>query len=269
MTGRPARVLVASILAAAWVVGVAEPGRAAGSAGYCPDGNGVTVVVDYQDLGGGVVVRCAPGEQATGLAALENAGFTVTGTVRWGKAFVCRINGKPGVDTEPCLDTPPTTAYWSYWHAPNGGAWTYSSQGVRARKPPLGSFEGWAFSAGRSENNAPRPGVAPVRPAPPAPPPRLPTATKPQPRTTSQGPARGAAAPTTGALVIGSAAPTGIEPAPTPTRSADDDPLPAAGSRRTSDLPVGTVAGVALAAALATAAVVAARRRRRGPDTGG
>ncbi|WHT22598.1 prenyltransferase/squalene oxidase repeat-containing protein [Crossiella sp. CA-258035] len=137
-----------------------------GSAGYCPDGNGVTVVVDFQELGGDTQIRCAPGEQESGLAALENAGFIVEGTQRWGKAFVCRIEGKPGSDTEPCVNTPPANAYWGYWHASNGGQWTYSQFGATGRKPPLGSFEGWSFSKDKTSTTNPPPRLAPVRPAP-------------------------------------------------------------------------------------------------------
>ncbi len=140
-----------------------EP-RPTGTSGYCRDGNGVTVVVDYQQLGRATQIRCAHGDQPTGLAALENAGFVVTGTKRWGKAFVCRINGLPTPAREPCVNTPPASAYWSYWHAPNGGHWVYSQQGATNRKPPLGSFEGWSFSLNHGPNDNPPPRVAPVRP---------------------------------------------------------------------------------------------------------
>ncbi|SEG76007.1 hypothetical protein SAMN04489712_111108 [Thermomonospora echinospora] len=135
-----------------------------GTAGPCPTASGVTVVVDYQELGGATEVRCAPGAQPSGLAALENAGFTVTGTQRWGKAFVCRINGKPTAATEPCIDTPPASAYWSYWHAPNGGSWTYSSLGAGSYVPPQGSWEGWSFSKNKTPTTNPPPRVTPVRP---------------------------------------------------------------------------------------------------------
>lgn len=135
-----------------------------GTAGYCPTSNGVTVVVDYQDLGGATEIRCAPGAQATGLAALQNAGFTVTGTQRWGLAFVCRINGKPTAATEPCVNTPPTTAYWGYWHAANGGSWTFSTAGASSYKPALGSFEGWSFSKNKTATTNPKPRVTPRRP---------------------------------------------------------------------------------------------------------
>lgn len=134
--------------------------------GFCPDENGVTVVVDFQQLGGDTVVRCALGEQTNGLAALENAGFDVTGTDRWGKAFVCRINDRPGPDTEPCVNTPPASAYWSYWHADDGGPWQYSSRGATYSSPPQGSFEGWSFSMDRGPEDNPTPRVDPVRPDP-------------------------------------------------------------------------------------------------------
>lgn len=135
-----------------------------GSAGYCPDSNGVTVVVDYQELGGATEIRCAVGAQSTGLAALQNAGFTVTGTARWGLVFVCRINGKPTAATEPCFNTPSPTAYWSYWHASNGGSWTYSQTAAISYHPATGSFEGWSFSINHGPNDNPPPRVTPVRP---------------------------------------------------------------------------------------------------------
>ncbi|MFE7874960.1 hypothetical protein ACFUYE_32010, partial [Micromonospora humida] len=147
-----------------------SPAAAAGSTGYCPDASGVTVVVDFNELGGGTVVRCASGAQATGLAALKNAGFEITGTLRWGEGFICRINGKPSAASEKCVDTPPASAYWSYWHAANGGGWAYSDKGALNRKPPAGSFEGWSFSLNRNASDAPRPKVTPKRPAPTPPP---------------------------------------------------------------------------------------------------
>ncbi|WP_422646930.1 ABC transporter substrate-binding protein [Actinoalloteichus caeruleus] len=153
-----------------------------GSAGYCPDANGVTVVIDFQELGGQTIIRCAHGDQATGHAALRNAGINITGTNRWGEAFICRIEGLPVPEAEPCIDTPPATAYWSYWHSPNGGAWEYSQWGVMNRKPPLGSFEGWSFSLNRTETTNPPPRVAPRRPAAPPPPPPAPDQPAPPPQ---------------------------------------------------------------------------------------
>ncbi|WP_016697717.1 prenyltransferase/squalene oxidase repeat-containing protein [Actinoalloteichus spitiensis] len=133
--------------------------------GYCPDDDGVTVIVDFQELAATEpLVACAPGPQETGLDALENAGFEVTGTDRWGTSFICRINGLPTPDTEDCVDTPPAHAYWSYWHAPNGGDWEYSSHGATFRAPPPGSFEGWSFALNRDVDDNPPPRLDPVRP---------------------------------------------------------------------------------------------------------
>ncbi|MGC0417397.1 hypothetical protein [Embleya sp. AB8] len=176
--GRIARLVTALALLALSLTGgltVVAPAAHAvdtskGTPGYCPDGNGVTVVIDFQELGGTTIVRCARGDQATGHAALKNAGIEIAGVARWGEAFICRIEGKPGANSEPCIDTPPASAYWSYWHAPNGGSWTYSQWGVLNRKPPLGSFEGWSFAKNKTETTNPPPRVAPARPATPTPP---------------------------------------------------------------------------------------------------
>ena len=149
---------------------------AAGTPGYCPDGKGVTVVVDFTDLGGDVVVRCAPGPVEpgySGLDALQGAGFSVAGTQRWGLAFVCRIQGRPSADEslhtdgnpdyhERCVDTPPQSAYWGYWYASNGGSWTYSNTGPKNRDAIKGGFEGWSFSLNHGAGNNPPPGVAPT-----------------------------------------------------------------------------------------------------------
>ncbi|GAA4539038.1 hypothetical protein [Amycolatopsis samaneae] len=142
----------------------AEQGK--GVPGYCQDGAGVTVIVDFGDLGGDPVVRCAPGEQATGMTALQNAGFAVTGSQRYGLAVACRIDGKPGPDAESCAAMPSATDFWGYWNGANG-AWVSSQEGATTHKPAPGGFEGWAFSHGKSFGANPPPRVAPVRAAQP------------------------------------------------------------------------------------------------------
>ena len=142
----------AAAFAALAVTGVfvlAEPAPRAAHAAACSPGAGVTVVVDFGSLGGGVVTGCKLGDPPTGLAALTGAGFTVAGTQRWGLAFVCRINGQPTAATEPCVNTPPASAYWSYWHATPGGAWTYSTLGASSYNPAQGTVEGWRFGSGQ------------------------------------------------------------------------------------------------------------------------
>jgi len=118
-------------------------------AGACRDTRGVTVVVDFGSLGGGVVTRCAPGDPTSGLTALSGAGFTYAFVPRL-PGFVCQINVKPN----PCNGAP-STAYWSYWHAPRKGTWTYSSTGAGSYNPAQNTVEGWALGAGTKPSITP------------------------------------------------------------------------------------------------------------------
>jgi len=147
------RRLLLTLTAGALGAAVLLPAHAATAAtdGACPDDDGVTVVVDFQELGGGTVVRCAPGPQASGLAALEQAGFTIEGTASWGTAVVCRIDGRPVPADEPCTGYPPVSAYWSYWQAAAGGSWGYASTGPADAGPSRA-----ASRAGRSRRTGAR-----------------------------------------------------------------------------------------------------------------
>jgi hypothetical protein len=161
------------LLAAASPAGAVTPAAAAaGTPGYCPGDDGVTVVVDLSELGGDVIVRCAAHATATGIDALSDAGFSVEGTQRWGTAFVCRVAGRPAADEqlavegepdyrEQCVQTPPTSAFWAYSYADNGASWTYSTQGASTRRVSDGGFEGWRFVLNGGSTD---PAVAPVRP---------------------------------------------------------------------------------------------------------
>jgi hypothetical protein len=104
---------------------------------------------------------------------LQDAGFQVEGVQRWGEGFVCRIENRPSASEplsvlgdeqyrEACVDTPPATAFWSYWRADEGGAWQYSQQGTKTSEVEPGGFEGWSFSLGTGADSAPR--IAPERP---------------------------------------------------------------------------------------------------------
>jgi hypothetical protein len=117
-----------------------------GTAGPCSGTSGVTVTVDFTAFGGVQQTRCAAGAQTNGITAMQNAGFTPAGTSHYGLAFVCRINNLPAPAQDPCVNTPPPTAYWSYYHALAGAStWSYSSSGASSYKPPLGSIDAWAF----------------------------------------------------------------------------------------------------------------------------
>lgn len=132
----------------------------------CAPNAGVTVIVDFQNLRAApgdepVYVGCAPGQQPSGFAALQSAGFAPQGTERWGPAFVCRLLGLPGPAADPCINTPPANAYWSYWKSRPGGQWAYSAFGSTDSQNPVppGSVEGWSFS---TATPSPPPRLAPL-----------------------------------------------------------------------------------------------------------
>lgn len=177
-----ATVLAAGLLAVLPASSIGPAGTAfaidhdRGHPGFCRDDRGVTVVVDFQELGGTTIVRCNPqGNRGTGLDALKGAGFEIDGVQRWGEAFICRIENRPSAAEsipvrdnegyqERCIDTPPAAAYWSYWHAANNCSWDYSQWGVKNRDFIAGGFEAWSFSLNATADTNPRPRIAPVRP---------------------------------------------------------------------------------------------------------
>jgi hypothetical protein len=110
------------------------------------------------------------------------------------------------------VDTPPASAYWSYWHVGNNCPWVYSQWGVKNRDFVQGGFEGWSFSLNATADSNPKPRIAAVRPgtsgesctAPnePAPNSNDPNARQPQPGPGTQesgpDPTSGTASPATG-----------------------------------------------------------------------
>lgn len=154
MPGLIARVAVAAALAAtAYVAAPDAPAAAAG----CASGDGVTVVVDYHGLGGGVQEVCvAGGGGAKASSLFPDAGFALTYVQRQ-PGFVCRVAGKPA--DNPCVNTPPADAYWGlYWSDGESGGWTYSSTGVGGLSVPDGGSVAFSWHGGGS---AP-PGTSPA-----------------------------------------------------------------------------------------------------------
>jgi hypothetical protein len=165
--GRAARVLgpLAGVLAAVGLVGGASlvPSVAEAAPGRCEPGTGVTVVVDYGPLGGGVALGCDPGGAGKAASAVvPEAGFPLTFVN--GEPFVCRIAGKPDASQESCARTPPADAYWGlFWADGMGGSWKYATVGVTGLKVPEGGSIGWRFQDGGERD---LPGAAPNPPAP-------------------------------------------------------------------------------------------------------
>ncbi len=156
------RLAAACLLAAA--AGVVPASSA--SAATCSSADGVSVVVDFHELGGGVRSECVVnggGDYASSL--FKTAGFSLT-PVQGQAGFVCRVNGAPSND--PCNNTPPADAYWGLWWSDGtSGEWTYALRGVSSQRVPDGGYVAfsWNGSAARSY-----PGVSPTaHPAAPTP----------------------------------------------------------------------------------------------------
>jgi hypothetical protein len=121
--------------------------------GNCTSTSGTIVAVDFSHWGGPLVRGCGV-NSPSGYALLHAAGFTTAGDAHDGPAFTCRIGNEafrhgteyPTPAQDPCILTPPTTAYWSYWLAPAGkNRWTYSERGASSDEPKPGAVELWTF----------------------------------------------------------------------------------------------------------------------------
>lgn len=239
---------VATLLLGATVVGgpagtQADSVEAAGasSRAACSGTSGVTVGVDFHELGGGVQVRCEPGGgDDTAAKLFPAAGFDLTYVQRF-PGMVCRVSGVPADD--PCVDAPPADAYWGLWWSDGtSGKWVYSSLGVASLTIPAGGYV--AFSWNDSKDKS-LPGFDPLphatkTPSPTPAPTKTPTPTKtpaptktPKPTKTPTPSATPTPSPTASPTPSSTAAPTGSSspgpssPAPTktdPTRSPTSDP---------------------------------------------
>jgi hypothetical protein len=121
----------------------------------CTTAAGVLVAVDFSHWGGAVQRGCDT-TPTTGYQALQVAGFVTVGDQQDGNAFICRIDDEPPPSEDPCVTTPPGSAYWSYWHADSGQTtWTLSALGATSYQPPPGSVDAWAFGAGKPPTFSP------------------------------------------------------------------------------------------------------------------
>jgi hypothetical protein len=145
------------LLAVCAVLGglVMLPAASAGAAPLvdCTQHRGTVVAVDFAHWGGPIVRGCGI-DQATGYDLIQAAGFTTAGDAEDGTSFICRIGDKafhdgtqyPTPSQDACIQTPPASAYWSYWLAPAGkNTWTYSELGPLGDVPKPGEVELWMF----------------------------------------------------------------------------------------------------------------------------
>jgi hypothetical protein len=140
-----------------------SPPAAADPIQECSTTTGVIVVVDFAPWGGNIVRGC-DSTLTTGYDALNAAGFTPAGDAHDGPAFVCRIDNDPPPSQDPCITTPPTSAYWSYWHADVGqNTWSYSQLGAMSYHPPPGSVDAWVFGASNVAGTTGQPSFTPAQ----------------------------------------------------------------------------------------------------------
>lgn len=149
------RLAVAVLVTAAVGLGVPSAAQAA----TCSTAQGVSVVVDFHQLGGGVQTHCDRGGAGrTAWDQLRDVGYELAG-VKQQPGFVCRIDGKPSQAQDACFNTPPADAYWSLWWSDGkSGKWAFSSMGAGSLKVPEGGYVAmsWQGQQGQAE-----PGVAP------------------------------------------------------------------------------------------------------------
>lgn len=107
----------------ALTVGAAAPAHAA----ECSGSTGVTVVADFNSLGGGVQGACVTDKAGdSAFAAFDSAGFKLNVNTPGNGGYVCQLNGKPTGCTPPDGNN-----YWALWWSDGkSGSWSYSSLGV-------------------------------------------------------------------------------------------------------------------------------------------
>jgi hypothetical protein len=149
------RVLAAGFLA---IIGLAAGAGSPAFAAPMPPGDctatsGATLVVDFRPWGGPLLRACGSAP-TTGFTLLNQGGWDTTGTEHDGPGFICRIGYAgfrhgtqfPTPAHEACVNTPPASAYWTYWDAgPGQDTWNYSQTGAVSYRPQAGSISLWIF----------------------------------------------------------------------------------------------------------------------------
>jgi hypothetical protein len=122
----------------------------------CSTTSGVVIVVDFSAFGGAINQQCDPDTSTDALTAMNAEGFATQGDSHDGDGFVCRINNLPTPAQDPCVNTPPATAYWAFWIAnPGQTSWSVSPLGAMSLDPKPGSTELWSFGSGATPSFPP------------------------------------------------------------------------------------------------------------------
>lgn len=144
------RLLAKAVLAVLMIAGtaLAFPVPSA-QAAYCAT-DGIAVLVDFGDLGGGESMGCGTGDKAS--EAFASAGYPLTPDSRQ-QGFVCQVQGKPA-DSD-CMAT---DSYWAFFVSRSGGKWVYASLGLYAQSVSVGDSVALVWQSNSSRRT---PGSAP------------------------------------------------------------------------------------------------------------
>jgi len=146
----PRLVAAAALAAAAGVVLPASPSSAA----TCSGDTGVSVVVDFTKLGGGIATGCVTDGGGDTAASLFEVDHDLTRVQQYPGA-VCKVDNTPA--DAACQNMPPTDAYWGLFWSDGSGGWVYSSEGVDSLNVPDGGSVAFAWQDGGDRDY---PGVA-------------------------------------------------------------------------------------------------------------
>lgn len=148
----------AAVLVAAAVGVVAPPAQAHAptAAAACSGAAGVTVIVDYNEIGGPARAGCDPdGAGRSASQVFPDAGFPLEYHPRQ-PGYVCKITGLP--DDRPCLEN---DSFWSLWWSDGrSGEWRFANQGVGGLSVRDGGY--LAFSWHEGGGRAQPPDFAPT-----------------------------------------------------------------------------------------------------------
>lgn len=74
----------------------------------------INLYVDYGSLDNQKKTsECIKQDNINALDFIRQSGYTTEGTIKYGDAVLCRLNGLPTKKEESCSEMPPENAYWA------------------------------------------------------------------------------------------------------------------------------------------------------------
>jgi hypothetical protein len=145
-------VVATFLVAAAGLLAIPVAPATADPMTSCAGTAGVIVVVDFNELGGGLTRGCDGTSGQTAAADFAAAGYSLTYSHAPGlQGFVCTVQGKPSNG-----DCTGTDAYWSLWWSDGkSNTWTYASLGADSLTVPSGGYVAFAWHQGSDKATGP------------------------------------------------------------------------------------------------------------------